>query len=313
MATTTIVSHTYKLKRGKEDAILNANPLLLAGEPIVVFRNDGSTNIKIGDGVTYYRDLPWIGSDQIYCAKQRSSFPNIGNANVIYKAEETATLYQWNSSKLCYEPLGGSGSGGPVHAEDVLGLQDFVDARIDAKVDTQIDQAVDTKVETVVETLKTEFVTTETVTVIESQLTTIEKDVTTLQTDVKSNEAKVEEVKTELSAIDTDVQTVKQDITVIEQTVETKADTTRVEALETVVETKIDTEALEVAKTEMAANTAQQISELSTQIDVKLEEKADDADIDELQEQIDNLSSGVIESVGTVSGGTAEDLLASLS
>lgn len=62
MATTTIVSHTYKLKRGKEDAVLNANPLLLAGEPIVVFRNDGSTNIKIGDGVTYYRDLPWITS-----------------------------------------------------------------------------------------------------------------------------------------------------------------------------------------------------------------------------------------------------------
>ena len=37
--------------------------------------------------------------------KTRQNFPNIGDANVIYKAENEAKLYQWNSSKLIYEPL----------------------------------------------------------------------------------------------------------------------------------------------------------------------------------------------------------------
>lgn len=60
MATTT-VKHTYKLKRGREDAVNRNNPLLLAGEPIVVFCNDGKTRLKIGDGKHYYDELGWIG------------------------------------------------------------------------------------------------------------------------------------------------------------------------------------------------------------------------------------------------------------
>lgn len=306
MATTTIVSHTYKLKRGKEDAILNANPLLLAGEPIVVFRNDGSTNVKIGDGVTYYRDLPWIGSDQIYCAKRRSSFPNIGNANVIYKAEETATLYQWNSTKLCYEPLGGSGVSGPINAEDVIGLTEFVDARIEVKVDNQVNEAVDTKVETVVETLKTEFVTTETV-------TTIQQDVVVLQEaiDTKADVETVTEVQTSIA----DVQN---NVTVLQQTVENKADVTAVTELEKVVETKLDTEALEAAKAEIAQQNATYTDEKISEVAAVLDTKADDSEVDslaatveDLQSQVDNLGDGVVESVETVTGGTAEDLLAS--
>ncbi len=307
MATTTIVSHTYKLKRGKEDAILNANPLLLAGEPIVVFRNDGSTNVKIGDGVTYYRDLPWIGSDQIYCAKKRSSFPNVGKSNVIYKAEETATLYQWNSTKLCYEPLGGSGTSGPINAEDVIGLTEFVDARIEAKVDNQVNEAVDTKVETVVETLKTEFVTTETV-------TTIQQDVVVLQEaiDTKADVEAVTEVQTSIA----DVQN---NVTVLQQTVENKADVTAVTELEKVVETKLDTEALEAAKAEIAQQNATYTDEKISEVAAVLDTKADDSEVDslaatveDLQSQVDNLGDGVVESVETVTGGTAEDLLASL-
>lgn len=60
MATTT-VKHTYKLKRGRQDAVERANPLLLAGEPIVVFCNDGKTRMKIGNGKDYYQDLEFIG------------------------------------------------------------------------------------------------------------------------------------------------------------------------------------------------------------------------------------------------------------
>lgn len=58
---TTVVNHTYKLKRGKEDAVNRANPLLLAGEPIVVYCNDGKTRLKIGDGKHYYSELLFIG------------------------------------------------------------------------------------------------------------------------------------------------------------------------------------------------------------------------------------------------------------
>lgn len=60
MATTT-VKHTYKLKRGRQDAVERANPLLLAGEPIVVYCNDGKTRMKIGNGKDYYQDLEFIG------------------------------------------------------------------------------------------------------------------------------------------------------------------------------------------------------------------------------------------------------------
>ena len=58
---TTVVKHTYKLKRGKQAAVEKANPLLLAGEPIVVYCEDGKTRMKIGNGRDYYHDLEFIG------------------------------------------------------------------------------------------------------------------------------------------------------------------------------------------------------------------------------------------------------------
>lgn len=58
---TTVVKHTYKLKRGKQEAVERANPLLLAGEPIVVYCDDGKTRMKIGNGRDYYHDLEFIG------------------------------------------------------------------------------------------------------------------------------------------------------------------------------------------------------------------------------------------------------------
>lgn len=55
-----IVKHTYKLKRGKETDLKQLNPLLLRGEPLTVFCNDGNIRLKIGNGTDYYNDLPFI-------------------------------------------------------------------------------------------------------------------------------------------------------------------------------------------------------------------------------------------------------------
>lgn len=103
---TTVLEHTYKLKGGNEDAVYNNNPLLERREPVVVFMEDGSTKMKIGDGVNRYRDLPWLGEQEIFCAKTRNQFPNIGREDMLYKAEEEGMLYQWNTTKLIYEVLG---------------------------------------------------------------------------------------------------------------------------------------------------------------------------------------------------------------
>ena len=47
---TKIVSITYQLKRGLQSVIEAKNPILAEGEPIVIFCNDGSTKLKIGEG-----------------------------------------------------------------------------------------------------------------------------------------------------------------------------------------------------------------------------------------------------------------------
>lgn len=47
---TKIVNITYQLKRGLQSVIEAKNPILAEGEPIVIFCNDGSTKLKIGDG-----------------------------------------------------------------------------------------------------------------------------------------------------------------------------------------------------------------------------------------------------------------------
>ena len=48
---------TYKLKRGTDEALKRVNPILAAGEPIVVFCSNGQIQLKIGDGVTPYNKL----------------------------------------------------------------------------------------------------------------------------------------------------------------------------------------------------------------------------------------------------------------
>ena len=91
-----IIEQVYHLKGGEEIAVEYANPLLDRREPFVVYCKDGLTRLKIGDGDSQKEVLNF---------KTKQNFPNIGDANVIYKVENEAKLYQWNSSKLVYEPL----------------------------------------------------------------------------------------------------------------------------------------------------------------------------------------------------------------
>ena len=56
--------------------------------------------------MTPWSQLPYIGDQSIFNALTPSGFPSIGKDNVIYKAEQNKTLYQWNSQTLSYELIG---------------------------------------------------------------------------------------------------------------------------------------------------------------------------------------------------------------
>lgn len=90
----------------KESEWLAQNPILSAGEPgfaIDVYR------LKIGDGVTPWKDLPWLtsggGSSGVHNASSMAGFPEKGDVNVIYKSSTDKLLYQWNDTTQTYEML----------------------------------------------------------------------------------------------------------------------------------------------------------------------------------------------------------------
>ena len=93
---------TIQFKRGTAEALARVNPLLSAGEPC--FTTD-ENRLKIGDGVTRWNELPYLCEDNVFNAQTHYDFPSIGKPNVIYKAESEQQVYQWNSTKLTYEPL----------------------------------------------------------------------------------------------------------------------------------------------------------------------------------------------------------------
>lgn len=57
--------YIFKLKGGEQAALEYANPFLERREPIVVFLEDGTTNIKIGDGKHNYNELEFISNNDI--------------------------------------------------------------------------------------------------------------------------------------------------------------------------------------------------------------------------------------------------------
>lgn len=91
-----------KLKRGTAARWAELNLVLAAGEPGFV-RDE--FRLKIGDGVTPWNDLPYIGENDVFNASTHLGFPSVGRVNVIYKAEDEKATYQWNSQTLVYELL----------------------------------------------------------------------------------------------------------------------------------------------------------------------------------------------------------------
>lgn len=94
---------TLQLKRGTAARWKELNIVLEAGEPGFVLDEN---RLKIGDGVTAWNNLPYIGESSVVNANTHYDFPSIGREDVIYKAESEKLLYQWNTTDLKYEVIG---------------------------------------------------------------------------------------------------------------------------------------------------------------------------------------------------------------
>lgn len=98
-----IIRTTFQLRRGYEAAWKKNNPVLAQGEPGFVIDKNA---LKIGDGVTAWNDLDYIGGEGgVFNAKTHFEFPSIGSVDMIYKAENEKKIYQWNEVDLRYEVL----------------------------------------------------------------------------------------------------------------------------------------------------------------------------------------------------------------
>lgn len=105
-----VIKTTFQLRRGLKSAWEKNNPLLAAGEP--GYELD-THKVKIGDGASLWKDLPYIGEHNIISYSSPNDFPLEGNVNYIYKANDEAMLYHWNAKDKKYEILG------PSKSEDV--------------------------------------------------------------------------------------------------------------------------------------------------------------------------------------------------
>lgn len=99
-----VLRTVFQLRRGYEAAWKRNNPILASGEPGFVIDKNA---IKIGDGVTAWNDLNYIGGQGggVFNAKTHYEFPSVGSVDMIYKAENEKKIYQWNPDELKYEVL----------------------------------------------------------------------------------------------------------------------------------------------------------------------------------------------------------------
>lgn len=98
-----VVKITYQLRRGLSSTWKNNNPLLLAGEP--GYELD-THKVKIGDGTSYWKDLPYIGEHNIVSYATHIEFPSVGNVNYLYKANDEDMLYCWDDKEADYVIIG---------------------------------------------------------------------------------------------------------------------------------------------------------------------------------------------------------------
>lgn len=97
-----VIKTTFQLRRGKAASWVKNNPILALGEPGFV---SDENRFKIGDGVTDWIHLPYMGEGNVVSAAKVTDFPTHGYNWVIYKAEEERKIYQWNEDKKAYEEL----------------------------------------------------------------------------------------------------------------------------------------------------------------------------------------------------------------
>ena len=89
-----------QLHRGTKAAWEKNNPILAKSEP---GHESDTGRIKIGDGVTPWNELDYFDVKEVVNTPTFQGFPETGDPNVIYKAEEERKIYQWSSSKNKYE------------------------------------------------------------------------------------------------------------------------------------------------------------------------------------------------------------------
>ena len=105
----TTVNVTFQFKKGTAARWNEVNPVLAESEPGFV---TDENRLKIGDGITAWKDLPYMGESSVVNANTHYDFPSIGRANVIYKAETEKKIYQWNSTDLKYEIISSTDESG---------------------------------------------------------------------------------------------------------------------------------------------------------------------------------------------------------
>jgi hypothetical protein len=99
----TVVNTTFKFKRGTAARWAEVNPILEQGEPGFVYDEN---RLKIGDGVTPWNDLPYInGKREVANFNNNTDFPEIGDPDLIYKATNELSLYQFNAETKQYEKI----------------------------------------------------------------------------------------------------------------------------------------------------------------------------------------------------------------
>lgn len=100
----TVTTTTFKFKRGTAARWAELNPVLAMGEPGFVY---DTHQLKIGDGVTPWNDLPYISNNttDLVNFDLSTDFPTVGDENVIYKASKEQSLYQFNAITGKYEKL----------------------------------------------------------------------------------------------------------------------------------------------------------------------------------------------------------------
>lgn len=103
-----VLKTTFKLRRGYQEAWEKNNPILESGEPSFVIDKN---LLKIGDGTTPWKDLPYINDvaeiddSGVINADTKENFPPTGDSSLIYKAQQEKKLYQWNPETFQYEQL----------------------------------------------------------------------------------------------------------------------------------------------------------------------------------------------------------------